>query len=95
MYDIAVIGGGPAGLSAAAQGRARGRSVLVVSGDIRDNPLYKTERIDNYLGFYNVTGARLLDQYGTSITGKTVTWTFTNNDGGNGVTFAENAASGQ
>ncbi|MBM6723616.1 MULTISPECIES: NAD(P)/FAD-dependent oxidoreductase [Oscillospiraceae] len=63
MYDIAVIGGGPAGLSAAAQGRARGRSVLVVSGDIRDNPLYKTERIDNYLGFYNVTGARLLDQF--------------------------------
>ena len=42
MYDIAVIGGGPAGLSAAIQARARNKSVLVVSGDDRDNPLYKT-----------------------------------------------------
>ena len=40
MYDIAVIGGGPAGLSAAIQARARNKSVLVVSGDDRDNPLY-------------------------------------------------------
>ena len=63
MYDIAVIGGGPAGLSAAVQGRARGRSVLVVSGDSRDNPLYKTERIDNYLGFYHSTGAQLLERF--------------------------------
>ena len=47
MYDIAVIGGGPAGLSAAIQARARNKSVLVVSGDDRDNPLYKTSRIDN------------------------------------------------
>ncbi|MFQ7855412.1 MAG: FAD-dependent oxidoreductase [Flavonifractor plautii] len=38
MYDIAVIGGGPAGLSAAIQARARNKSVLVVSGDDRDNP---------------------------------------------------------
>ena len=63
MYDVAVIGGGPAGLSAAVQIRARGKSVLVVSGDDRDNPLYKTRRIDNYLGFYDVTGADLLDRF--------------------------------
>lgn len=65
MYDAAVIGGGPAGLSAAVQLRARGKSVLVVSGDLRDNPLYKTERIDNYLGFYDVTGGDLLEQFRT------------------------------
>lgn len=63
MYDVAVIGGGPAGLSAAIQVRARGKSVLVVSGDDRDNPLYKTERIDNYLGFYDVTGAAMMEQF--------------------------------
>ena len=63
MYDAAVIGGGPAGLSAAVQLRARGKSVLVVSGDSRDNPLYKTQRIDNYLGFYNVTGGELLERF--------------------------------
>ena len=65
MYDIAVIGGGPAGLSAAIQVRARNKSVLVVSGDDRDNPLYKTSRIDNYLGFYNVTGPELLKRFRT------------------------------
>ena len=63
MYDVAVIGGGPAGLSAAIQVRARGKSVLVVSGDDRDNPLYKTERIDNYLGFYDITGAAMMEQF--------------------------------
>ena len=63
MYDIAVVGGGPAGLSAAVQIRARGKSVLVVSGDDRDNPLYKTRRIDNYLGFFGATGPELLERF--------------------------------
>ena len=34
-YDVLVIGGGPAGLSAALNIRARGRSVLVVSNPLR------------------------------------------------------------
>ena len=63
MYDIAVIGSGPAGLSAAVQARARNRSVLVVGGDDRDNPLYKTPRIDNYLGFHQVSGKELLERF--------------------------------
>ena len=63
MYDIAVIGGGPAGLSAAVQARVRGKSVLVVSGDSRDNPLYKTPSIENYLGFPQVSGRELLERF--------------------------------
>ena len=63
MYDIAVVGGGPAGLSAAVQARARNKSVLLVSGDVRDNPLYRTERVDNYLGFYNRSGRELLEAF--------------------------------
>lgn len=63
MYDIAVIGGGPAGLSAAVQARVRNKSVLVISGDGRDNPLYKTPRIENYLGFPQVSGKELLDRF--------------------------------
>ena len=63
MYDIAVIGGGPAGLSAAVQARQRNRTAVVVSGDDRDGPLSKTERVDNYLGIHGVTGPELLERF--------------------------------
>ena len=65
MYDIAVVGSGPAGLSAAVQARARGKSVVVIGGDTRDNALYRTERIDNYLGFYAIAGPELLERFET------------------------------
>lgn len=59
-YDILVIGGGPAGLSAAVNARARGRSVLVVTNPLEENPLWKSERVDNYLGMPAVTGGQML-----------------------------------
>ena len=62
-YEIAVVGGGPAGLSAALQARIRGKSVLVISGDVRDNPLHKTQRVDNYLGLPEAEGAELLERF--------------------------------
>ena len=62
-YDIAVIGGGPAGLSAAVNARARGKSVLVVGNDYRESPLYRAERVDNYLGMPGRTGAGLMEDY--------------------------------
>ena len=60
--DILVIGGGPAGLSAAVNARARGRSVLVVSNPLEENPLWPAERVDNYPGLPAVSGAELLTQ---------------------------------
>lgn len=60
MVDIAVIGGGPAGLSAAINARARGKGVLVVGNPIEENPLYKAPVIDNYPGLPGVSGAQLL-----------------------------------
>ena len=62
-YDIAVVGGGPAGLSAAINARARGKSVVVVGNDYRESPLYRAERVDNYLGMPGMTGAQLLEAY--------------------------------
>ena len=58
--DILVIGGGPAGLSAAVNARARSRSVLVVSNPLEENPLWPAERVDNYPGLPGVSGADLL-----------------------------------
>ena len=46
-YDIAIVGGGPAGLSAAVNARARNKSVLVVSNDYRESPLYRAKQVDS------------------------------------------------
>ena len=62
-YDVIVIGGGPAGLSAAVNVRARGRSVLVVSNPLEENPLWKAERVDNYLGLPALSGAEMLRRF--------------------------------
>lgn len=59
-YDVLVIGGGPAGLSAALNVRARGRSVLVVSNPLEENPLWRAEKVDNYLGLPDMSGPELL-----------------------------------
>ena len=59
-YDCIVIGGGPAGLSAALTLRARNLSVAVVANDPKENPLWKSERVANYPGMENATGAQIL-----------------------------------
>ena len=60
-WDVLIIGGGPAGLSAAINVRARGRSVLVVSNPQSENPLWQAERVDNYPGMPGVSGAQMLE----------------------------------
>lgn len=61
MIDIAVIGAGPAGLSASINGVARGKTVRLFSSET--NYLAKAERVDNYLGFYQVTGKEMMKQF--------------------------------
>ena len=64
-YDVIVIGGGPAGLSAAVNVRARGKRVLVVTNPPEENPLWKAEMVDNYLGLPGKSGAELLQIFRT------------------------------
>lgn len=60
-YDIIVIGGGPAGLTAAIHGRVRNRSVLVVTNEPTASPLCKAPAMDNYPGIPGVSGLELVD----------------------------------
>ena len=62
-YDVLVIGGGPAGLSAAQNVRARGRTALVISNPLEENPLWKAKEVDNYLGLPRLSGAELLTAF--------------------------------
>ena len=77
-YDIIVLGGGPAGLSAAVAARGRNKSVLVVGNRWQDSPLARAERVDNYLGMPGMTGMEMLEAFqrhaqemgGEMVTGK-------------------------
>lgn len=61
--DIAIIGGGPAGFSAAVNALNRGRSAVVLSGDYRNSYLYKATELNNVPGLPGVSGKSLLEQY--------------------------------
>lgn len=61
MFDIAIVGGGPAGLSAAINARQRGREVLVISSSSQRGWLQRAERIDNYPGLLGVSGPELIE----------------------------------
>ena len=60
MYDIVVVGGGPAGFSAAVNARARGAGCLIISADISSNPLAKSPKVDNYVGMCGMSGMDML-----------------------------------
>ena len=62
-YDVLVIGGGPAGMSAALNVRARGGRVLVVSNPLEENPLWRSKLVDNHLGMPGLSGKEMLTQF--------------------------------
>lgn len=61
-YDLLIVGGGPAGLTAAIQARARGRSALVVSNEPTASPLCRAPAMANYPGLPGVTGLELVER---------------------------------
>ena len=78
-YDIAIIGTGPAGLSAAITATIRNKKVLLLGSRDLTEKLSKAHEIQNYLGFPAVKGADLaaafqrhIDQMGIEITEKRV-----------------------
>ena len=51
LYDVAVIGAGPAGLATAVYAASEGLSVVVLDGEVLGGQAGASARIENYLGF--------------------------------------------
>lgn len=56
-YDIAIIGTGPAGLSAALTAKVRNKSILLIGSKNSSVKVEKAHEIQNYLGLPKIAGA--------------------------------------
>ena len=59
MIDIAIIGAGPAGMSAAIYARRAGLTVTVFEGEMCGGQMAYTPEVENYPGFAHISGAEL------------------------------------
>ncbi len=62
-YDIAIIGCGPAGLSAAINAKIRNKTVKVFGAEVCSPKLQSAPWVDNYLGFDHISGGDLRDKF--------------------------------
>ena len=66
MYDMIVIGGGPAGMTAALYGLRNGKTVLVIEKTGFGGQITHSPNVENYPGTFSMSGnefaERTLDQ---------------------------------
>ncbi|MGL5574536.1 MAG: FAD-binding protein, partial [Sarcina sp.] len=58
-YDIAIIGSGPAGLSAALNAKIRNKKFILFGNKNLSAKIEKAPKIDNYLGFFGMNGQEI------------------------------------
>lgn len=64
MYDVIILGSGPAGLSAAVYASRAGLSFAVIEKDyMGTGQIAYTEQVDNYLGYYGIDGFSLGEKF--------------------------------
>lgn len=61
-FDILIVGGGPAGLTAAIYARRAGKSVLVLEKSTVGGQIAVSPRVDNFPGLPGITGAELAER---------------------------------
>lgn len=62
-YDLAIVGSGPAGLSAALNAKIRNKKFIMFGSKDFSNKLIKAEKINNYLGFPGKSGKEIRDEF--------------------------------
>ncbi|MBL4933860.1 NAD(P)/FAD-dependent oxidoreductase [Clostridium paridis] len=62
-YDIAIIGSGPAGLSAAINAKIRNKKYIIFGNKELSTKLIKAPKVNNYLGLPGVKGVDLKDAF--------------------------------
>lgn len=62
-YDLAIIGSGPAGLSAALNAKIRKKKFIIFGSNELSSKMIKAEKINNYLGFYGKSGREIRDEF--------------------------------
>ncbi len=62
-YDIAIVGSGPAGLSAAINAKIRNKNIIVFGSKDLSTKLIKAPKINNYLGFHEISGKSLKSEF--------------------------------
>ena len=64
MYDVIILGSGPAGLSAAVYASRAGLSFAIIEKDyMGTGQIAYTEQVDNYLGYYGIDGFSLGEKF--------------------------------
>lgn len=67
-YDIAIVGGGPAGMTAALYAARAGKSVVLFEGEMLGGQILPTRKIDNYPALPDVDGYTFADGLTKQIT---------------------------
>ncbi len=62
-YDIAILGSGPAGLSAAINAKARNKNLILFGSKELSGKLVKAHEVNNYLGFYGKSGQEMAQAF--------------------------------
>lgn len=62
VYDLIILGGGPAGLTAAVYAARKGMKTLLLADQLGGQPML-TADVENYMGYQFVTGPELMDRF--------------------------------
>ena len=62
-YDIAIVGAGPAGLSAAITAKIRNKNIVLLGNGSTSQKVEKAEKIQNYLGLPDISGDQMAQAF--------------------------------